>query len=252
MFNQSGLFFVPRRWQSVVFLRWLKRVHAWTGFWGALFFLLMGTSGFLLNHRSVMKIDTGEPVEVSNVDLPVVPGTIKDADDLGSWAKKALNLPVKAQAPRGAGGPGGEGGPGKGKPGGEGRRPGDGPPPAPSAAPGNDTVFMGREVKAAEKWTRNFNMPDARVTVDYVPGANHVSAKRENVGFLGTLKNMHKGSGLSIAWVLLIDTIAGALITMSLTGFLLWSRMHGSRLLAGALVGGSLAWAIAAALPSMG
>ncbi len=52
MFNQSGLFFVPKRWQSAGFLRWLKRIHAWTGFWGALFFLLLGTSGFLLNHRT--------------------------------------------------------------------------------------------------------------------------------------------------------------------------------------------------------
>ena len=85
MFNQSGLFFVPKSWQSATFLRWLKRIHAWTGFWGALFFLLMGTSGFLLNHRDKLKIDTGQPVEQAVVELPVTPGTIKVADGLGSW-----------------------------------------------------------------------------------------------------------------------------------------------------------------------
>lgn len=228
MFNQSGLFFVPRRWQSVTFLRWLKRVHAWTGFWGALFFLLMGTSGFLLNHRSVMKIDTGAPVEMSSVELPVVPGSINDVEALGKWAKKTLSMPVDAKPPRAEGPPKGE----KGK--------------------GGDARFMGKDVKAVETWTQAFTMPDAKVTVSYVPGANHATAKRENNGFLGTLKNMHKGSGLPVAWVLLIDTIAGALITMALTGFLLWSRLHGTRLLAGALVGGSLIWAIAAAAPSMG
>jgi hypothetical protein len=227
LFNQSGPFFVPKRYQTVVFLRWLKRVHAWTGFWGALFFLLMGTSGFLLNHRSAMKIDTGAPQEVSAVELPVVPGTISDAEALGTWAKTALSMPVDAKPPRQEG------------------------PPKPAKGDGA-ARFMGKDVKAADVWTQAFTMPDAKVTVTYVPGANHVTAKRENTGFLGTLKNMHKGTGLPVAWVLLIDTIAGALITMALTGFLLWSRLHGTRLLAGALVSGSLIWAIAAAAPAMG
>ena len=207
--NQSGLFFVPSKWQSAKFRRWLKRVHAWTGFWGALFFLLMGTSGFLLNHRSLLKIDTDKPIEVSTLELPVAAGAINDADGLGTWAEKTLDLPVKAQAPKGDANEGG--------------------------ARGDKARFMGKDVSQAQNWTRTFNMPDARVTVDYVPGANHVTAKRENNGFLGTIKNLHKGVGLSVAWVLFIDTIAGALITMALTGFLLWTRLHGPRLLAGGL-----------------
>ena len=224
--NQSGLFFVPSKWQSAKFLRWLKRVHAWTGFWGALFFLLMGTSGFLLNHRSLLKIDTDKPIEVSTLELPVAAGAINDADGLGTWAEKTLDLPVKAQAPKSGANEGG--------------------------ARGDKARFMGKDVSQAQNWTRTFNMPDARVTVDYVPGANHVTAKRENNGFLGTIKNLHKGVGLSVAWVLFIDTIAGALITMALTGFLLWTRLHGPRLLAGGLAGGALVWAIAAAYPVMG
>lgn len=238
MFNQSGLFFVPRSWQSHTFVRWLKRIHAWSGFWGALFFLGMGVSGFFLNHRAQMKIDTGEAVEVSSVELPVAPGTIRDAEALGPWAQNALGLPVKGQAPRGNAAESGrvnkEGGPSR------------------ASQRDGGTRFMGRAVKPAETWSRTFNMPASRVTVTYVPGANHVTAKREEQGFLGTLKNLHKGTGLPIAWVLLIDTIAGALITMSLTGFLLWSRMHGPRLLAGGLVGGSLIWAFVAAASSFG
>ena len=235
MLNQSGLFFVPKTWQSASFLRWLKRIHAWTGFWGALFFLMMGSSGFLLNHRSLLKIDTGDNIELPAVELPVAPGTINDAEDLGKWAKQALHLPVKASAPRGPGGPEGGRGPGGEK---GGRKP--------------DATFMGKPVAQAEKWTRNFNMPDARVTVDYVPGSNHVSAKREAVNVLGVIKNLHKGVGLPIGWVLFIDTIAGALITMALTGYLLWTRMHGPRLLAGGLAGGALVWALLAAVPSFG
>ena len=216
--------FIPRGLQSGDFLKWLKRIHAWSGFWGVLFFLGLGLSGVLLNHRAQARIDTGEPVELAAVELAVVPGTIRDAKALGRWAKRELQLPVDAQPPRG-------------KPGGDKPRGGK---------------FMGREVRIAEPLVQTFAMPDARVTVEYVPGSNHVTARREEVNALGVLKNLHKGVGLPIAWVLLIDTIAGALIVMALTGYLLWSRLHGPRLLAGALAGGSLLWALAAAVPTFG
>ncbi|WP_195908376.1 PepSY-associated TM helix domain-containing protein [Novosphingobium sp. Gsoil 351] len=216
--------FIPRGLQSADLLKWLKRIHAWSGLWGALFFLGLGLSGVLLNHRQQAKIDTGEPVELAAVELPVAPGAIPDARALGRWAKAELRLPVDAQ-------------PARGKPG-EKRREGG--------------RFMGREVKTAAPFSQTFAMPGARVTVEYVPGSNHVTARREEVNALGVLKNLHKGVGLPIAWVLLIDTIAGALIVMALTGFLLWSRLHGPRLLAGALAGGSLAWALAAAVPTFG
>lgn len=212
--------FIPRGWQSAAVLKWLKRTHAWSGLWGALFFLGLGLSGVLLNHRSVAKIDTGEPVELAAVQLPVTPGEIRDADALGPWAKRALRLPIDAQSPKAGSAP-------KGR-------------------------FMGRPVETVETWTRTFAMPDTRVTVEYVANANFVTAKREEVNALGVLKNLHKGVGMPIAWILLIDTIAGALIVMALTGFLLWSRLHGPRLLAGALGGGALAWGLAAAVPSFG
>lgn len=53
------LLFLPRFANRTDVIQWLKRIHAWTGFWGALIFLLLGTSGLLLNHRSTLKIDTG-------------------------------------------------------------------------------------------------------------------------------------------------------------------------------------------------
>jgi hypothetical protein len=56
---------------------------------------------------------------------------------------------------------------------------------------------------------------------------------------------------LGLAWVLFIDTIAGALVAMSLTGFLLWTRLHGSRLLAGGIMLASLMFAASAAGPYM-
>ncbi len=218
--NQSGLLFMPKHWQRAAVLQWLKRIHAWTGFWGALLFLLMGSGGFLLNHRNILKIETPKPVEVAKMDVAVRPGQFADADAMGKWARSTLALPV------------------------EGRE-----PPAERGKTKPEERFMGKALPQVEKWTRTFMLPDTKVTVDYVPGAPNVTVRREALGVLAAIKNLHKGAGVGVAWVLLIDTIAGALIAMSLTGFLLWTRLHGSRLLAGGIAGASLAWALIAIGP---
>ena len=58
------------------------------------------------------------------------------------------------------------------------------------------------------------------------------------------LNRLHMASGMGVAWILLADTIAGSFIILSLTGILLWTRLHGPRLLAAALGLGSLTLAI--------
>ncbi len=222
--SQSGLLFFPSKWQRGRAVRWLKRIHAWTGFWGAVLFLMLGISGVLLNHRDVMKIETGEPIEVSAMNIAVPVGSIADEKALGSWAKKEFNLQSEARPPRGKDGKG-EGG--RGKP--------------------DAKTFLGKERPEAQKWQLNFNHPNGRITVEHVKGSGSVAVKQTSQNILGFMKNMHKGSGVGIAWILFMDSIAGALIAMALTGFLLWSRLHGGRLLAGALLIGSTAlgtWAV--------
>lgn len=182
----------------------------------------MGTSGFLLNHRATLKIDTGEPFEVSSMNIAVRPGQFADADAVGKWAKTELGMTSEARPPRQ-----------------------EGPPDK------RKREFMGKPHAEAEKWTRQFTLPDGRVTVDYVPGSTSVAVRREGQGILSTIKNLHKGTGLGVLWVLFLDTIAGSLVAMSLTGFLLWSRLHGSRLLAGLIVCASLALALGAIVPAL-
>jgi uncharacterized protein len=214
-FSESGLLFVPRRWERVVFVKWLKRVHAWTGFWGALLFFLLGLSGVLLNHRNVLKIDTGKPREVSALNVAVDPGLITDEKALGTWAKEKFDLATEPRTPRRE---------------------------APEG--GGKARFLGTEHTEAPRWVQAFTHTNGLVTVEYVPGSASVSVKQEAQNFLGFIKNLHKGTGLGVGWVLFIDTIAGALIVMALSGFLLWSRLHGPRLLAGGIVIGSLTLAL--------
>ena len=36
---------------------WIARLHGWIGLWGAVLGLVFGVSGFVLNHRAVLKLD---------------------------------------------------------------------------------------------------------------------------------------------------------------------------------------------------
>jgi uncharacterized protein len=225
------LLFLPRALNRTEVVQWLKRIHAWTGFWGALIFLLLGTSGMLLNHRSVLKIDTGAPQEVMSADIAVDPALIKSPEDLGRWAQKEFATSLEPRAPRAEGGGGG------------GSRP--------EVTGGQRVELMGREVTTAPVWKQSFNGPNGVLSVEYSPGAASVKASKSAQNAWGFLKNMHKGVGMSWVWVLFIDTMAGGLIAMSLTGALLWSRLHGPRLAALGIVVASLGLALFAAWPSM-
>jgi hypothetical protein len=230
------LLFLPRFANRTDFIQWLKRIHAWTGFWGALAFLLIGASGLLLNHRSVLKIDTGAPREVMEATIAVDPALIKSPEDLGKWAQAQFGTALEPRAPRAEGGA-----PRGGQSGGQGG--------APAA---NERVqMMGRDIQEAVVWKQAFNGVNGALTVEYTPGSAAVKATKSEQNVWGVLKNMHKGSGMNWIWVLFIDTMAGGLIAMALTGELLWSRLHGPRLAAVGIVGTSLVLAVFAALPGV-
>jgi len=110
---------------------------------------------------------------------------------------------------------------------------------------------MGRDVQQAPVWKQTLSGPNGALTVEYTPGANTVKATRAEQNLAGLIKNMHKGSGMSWPWVLFIDTMAGALVAMALTGALLWSRLHGPRLAALGIVLASIAFGLFAAWPTV-
>lgn len=230
------LLFLPGPLNRTEVVQWLKRIHAWTGFWGALAFLLIGASGMLLNHRSVLKIDTGAPQEVMSADIPVDPALIKSPEDLGKWAQGEFGTALEPRAPRAEGGGSGARGQGGSRA---------------EVSGGQKVELMGREVKQAEVWKQSFNGSNGVLNVEYTPGSASVKATRTAQNALGFLKNLHKGSGMSWPWILFIDTMAGGLIAMSLTGALLWSRLHGPRLAAVGIVTASLGLAFFAAWPSV-
>ena len=202
----GGLLFLPKRWRRRSFLKWLRRTHAWIGLWGAIMGLLFGVTGILLNHRTVMKIPAAQ-VASSRVQLPL-PSLPASPEELTTWLRRELEL--------------GE------------RR------PFVTVEPARPVGWGSRSIQQPERWQIDFYSPKQAVLAEYWRGNHLVSITRKANNAWAMLTNLHMATGVNAAWILLTDTLAGGLLVLALTGTLLWTRLHGPRLLAAGLALGSL------------
>lgn len=198
----GGYLFLPKRWARGNFLKWLRRTHGWIGLWGAALGLLFGFSGILLNHHEVMKIPAVK-VERSEAQLTLPEPLPADAEALAAWLGQSYHLDARrARIQR---------------------------------EPGKTVVWNGAEVAQPPRWQIMWRTPRASVQAEYWPGNRFVTVKHNTGNLFALLTNLHKGVGMGAPWVLLADTLAGGLIVLSLTGILLWTRLHGGRLAAAGL-----------------
>ena len=200
--RSGGHLFMPRRWHRPVTLKWLRRAHAWLGVWGAVLGLLFGATGLLLNHRATMKIP-GVSYSYTQWQLKLPHPLPLNIDALSGYLQKKLLV--------------------------------DRAPYQKKVEPSGPTPWP--EGVQPERWSIAFATPRETINVEYWVGNESVSVRRMDPNLLARLSRLHMATGASAAWILLTDTLAGALIALSLTGILLWTRLHGSRLLAVGLAG---------------
>jgi len=199
----------PKSSRRITFIKWLRKVHGWIGLWGAALGLLFGTTGFLLNHRGgPLRISTGEPV-VSTVQVPLPQPAPETPRELAKWLKQELKL--------------------KGKPG------------RMQNEPAHQVAWGERSMMQPEHWEISFASPKENTAAEYWVGNDFVTVKRTDNALLATLTNLHKGAGMSVGWVLVVDTLAGSLILLSLTGVLLWNELNRRKTVGAVLVIGSIA-----------
>lgn len=209
----GGHLFVPQRWHRPPLLRWLRRTHAWLGMWGAVLGLLFGATGLLLNHRATLKIPLAQHSN-TQWQLTLAQTPPADIDALVRQLQQALQIdraPVLQRVE----------------------------PAGPAPWPG---------AQQPERWLVNFATPGQTVSAEYWVGNRSVALRRMQPNLFARLNRLHMATGASAAWILLADTLAGGLLVLSLTGMLLWTRLHGPRLLALGLAGGSLALVLLLAL----
>lgn len=190
------------------FLRWLRRTHGWIGLWGAVFGLLFGFSGFLLNHRAVMKIPAIKMQE-SQMQLALPAQPPADLKAFTVWIQGELHLhhePIQR-------------------------------PPRAGDKPPRDAAWDGKKMHQPAQWKVEFQTPQSAIVAEYVVGNQFATITRQDSNTLGFFTRMHKGVGMNIGWILLVDSFAGSLILLAITGVLLWTKMRGSRLAMAGIMG---------------
>jgi uncharacterized protein len=206
--------------RRLAFVRWVRRTHGWFGLWGALLGLMAGTSGIWLNHRSVMKLELPDQQQTST-QLAVPDPRPATADAMAVWLQQALKVDrpasnVRVERSR----------------------------PVPWAERGGE----GRPSMQPERWTFAFGGPNKVIQVEYWVGNRSAGVRTTQNGFIATLTNLHKGTTMPAPWILLIDTLAGAMIFLSISGAILWWETHRRRLAGIVIFGVSVAVTVALAM----
>ena len=193
--------------RRLAFVRWVRRTHGWFGLWGAILGLMAGTSGIWLNNRSTLKLELPDQQQ-SSAQLVLPDPKPATADAMAAWLQQALKVDrpannVRVERSR----------------------------PVPWAERGGpERSGEGRPPMQPERWTFNFGGPNKVIQVEYWVGNKAASVRTTQNGFIATLTNLHKGTTMPAPWILLIDTLAGAMIFLSISGTILWWETHRRRL----------------------
>jgi hypothetical protein len=163
-------------------------LHLWIGAWGAIAAILFGISGFMQNHRGIMKLPQGDTTEISSVELDVPESARASREAMRAWLHDIQHIDVEIQRARGGG---------------------------PAAGPGGGS---------SKRWT--FNGGNARLItqVEYVEGASTLTVHKSQNSPLAVLERLHKGVGGGAAWILLTDSFAVAMVLLGISGIILWAR----------------------------
>lgn len=187
--------------RRATFLTWLRKIHLYVGLWGAVFGLLFGATGILLNHRAILKIPVEKTVQKTvQVALPSATAFSTPAE-LSAWLQQELQFKAVA-------------------------------PPIIKSLPPQKVIWGDIETTQPERWTIGLHRPGGAINAEYFVGNRFVRLDKLDATPIGTLTRLHMSTGVNAFWVLLTDTIAGSLILLSITGLLLWTQLHTVRTLA--------------------
>jgi hypothetical protein len=193
-------------------------MHGWIGLWGAVLGLLFGSTGILLNHRAVLKIPAAQTRE-STIQVPLPSPAPGNPQELAAWLKRSLKLePDPARV---------------------------------KLEPARPVAWGDRNMVQPARWSASFNSPSGGVQAEYWVGNSYVSLKRTENNVFATMTNLHKGVGMSVGWILLVDTLAGSIILLSLSGVALWVLTNRRRTVGIAIASVSLLLAGGVALAAL-
>ncbi|HEY2257224.1 MAG TPA: PepSY-associated TM helix domain-containing protein [Variovorax sp.] len=220
--------------RRTLIVQWIRNTHGWIGLWGAVLGLLFGVAGIWLNHRAVLKLPLAQ--QRINAQLALPDPAPANTQEMAAWLQTALaqaappnSMRVEPAKPvpwadKGQGG---------------------------HATEGADGAAPKVPLLQPERWLFNFGGPHALVQAEYWRGNRSVGVTTTQNGFVATLTNLHKGVGMPVAWILLVDTLAGSMIFLSISGVALWMLTHRRRKVGLAIFGTSVVVTLGLALSQL-
>ncbi|EGR4253075.1 peptidase [Vibrio cholerae] len=186
--------------------KWVRRLHAWCGFFTLLLMLLYGLTGLWLSHRAVWPLP-GPHTSKSEWQL-----SLTQPIDSVSTFQAQLNTEygehewtireIAAQQ---------------------------------LPTPQQPLLIPARWEARATSVTDTFS-------AQYVPGTLVIQAQHQKANWAAVLNRLHRGMGTGLGWQLFSDLAAVAMLLLALTSLLMWTKLHGSPKRAGwLLIGGSVA-----------
>lgn len=207
--------FLPRALHNRQALQVLRKTHSWVGITCAAGGVIIGISGITLNHRTDFNLQVIQGVENFQLEAPA-DGFAAQADFerflIGSLGINGQTfVPEEEDAERLA------------------QR------IAPAAA-----ELGGRLVEQPQRLVTHFASANEQYDIRYVEGNTYIDVTYSTRGILQTFNRLHLANFSGNVWVFVIDALSVAMVVLSLTGLLLWSRLTGPRMLALGLAGSML------------
>jgi hypothetical protein len=183
--------------------RLIRQLHLWIGAWGAIAAMLFGFTGFMQNHRAILKLPQGDSTEIAKIELPVPESVRATPEAVLAWLRDVEHVNVDTQR----------------------------------VQPGRPVEFNGQKIRQPARWM--FMGGNARVTTqaEYNAGADSLTLRTAEQSPLAVMSRLHKGVGGGVIWVLLTDSFAIAMVALGISGLLLWARGRSVRQMAFSIVG---------------
>ncbi|MDR3388685.1 MAG: PepSY-associated TM helix domain-containing protein [Rudaea sp.] len=184
-------------------VRVIRQLHLWIGAWGAVAAILFGVTGFIQNHRAILKLPQGEATEASKLEIEVPEAARATPEALRDWLHDEQHVPIDSVRPQA----------------------------------GALAELNGRQVRQPARWV--FSGGNARIawTAEYMPGNATVQVRNIVQSPLAVMSRLHKGVGGGVAWILLTDSFALAMVALGFSGLLLWGRGRSPRQITFSIVG---------------
>lgn len=205
---------VPAR-RGITTHRLIRQLHLWIGAWGALAAIVYGLTGLVMNHRfGDGAWPQGDSQENGRTTLSVPADAQSTPEQFSLWLRQTQGLDAQVIRKGPAGG---------------------------AAASGQ-----------SPKWTLSGGTASEAWSLDYTPGSASAEVKRTSHTLLAAFNRLHKAVGGGIAWRVLADSFAIAMLLLGVSGLWMWARGRSAREMLLSVLGASVAVLLVVLVPALG